>query len=156
MCYAVAVCVDISSSRWCCCLLSRNLDETTRAVYKDNMRINEALSYHMTEGDTLKKAKVRLESNNKVLNDEMEMDKMVIEKKVWQGHRQKLTIKQVDLCCIWIRLRCCAAFCIYIWMVLCTRPHLSTRQVYTIQLTASHVISQNWAMFTLTSYYIWR
>ena len=32
-----------------------NLDETTRAVYKENIRLNEALTYHLKETENLEK-----------------------------------------------------------------------------------------------------
>ena len=32
-----------------------NLDETTRSVYKENVRLNAALDFHLKEGQELKK-----------------------------------------------------------------------------------------------------
>ena len=32
-----------------------NLDETTRSVYKENVRLNAALDFHLKEGQDLKK-----------------------------------------------------------------------------------------------------
>lgn len=37
-----------------CCFTS-NLDETTRSVYKENVRLNAALDFHLKEGQELKK-----------------------------------------------------------------------------------------------------
>ena len=36
------------------CFIS-NLDETTRSVYKENVRLNAALDFHLKEGQELKK-----------------------------------------------------------------------------------------------------
>lgn len=36
-------------------IVPSNLDETTRSVYKENIRINAALEYHMTESKDLRK-----------------------------------------------------------------------------------------------------
>ena len=36
-------------------IFASNLDETTRSVYKENVRVNVALEYHMTESKDLKK-----------------------------------------------------------------------------------------------------
>ena len=36
-------------------LFCSNLDETTRAIYKENIRLNEALTYHLKEADKLAK-----------------------------------------------------------------------------------------------------
>lgn len=35
--------------------LRSNLDETTRSVYKENVRLNAALDFHLKEGQELKK-----------------------------------------------------------------------------------------------------
>ncbi|XP_033097175.1 basal body-orientation factor 1-like [Anneissia japonica] len=45
------------------------LDETTRSVYKENVRVNEALCYHMKETSELEKAKGELVTKNKQLED---------------------------------------------------------------------------------------
>ena len=37
----------------------RNLDETTKSVYKDNVRLSEFLNYHMKESEMWKKLKLR-------------------------------------------------------------------------------------------------
>lgn len=36
-----------------CIFYFSNLDETTRSIYKENVRLNEALSYHVKAGDEL-------------------------------------------------------------------------------------------------------
>ena len=83
-----------------CFLLSvsssnRNLDETTKSVYKENVRLNEALSYHMAEGDKLKVVRQKLEEQNEHLISEKEMNEMVIKEKVAQAKSQKQQIKEV-------------------------------------------------------------
>jgi len=38
-----------------CFFFVSNLDETTRSVYKENVRLNAALDFHLKEGQELKK-----------------------------------------------------------------------------------------------------
>lgn len=73
-----------------------NLDETTRSVYKENVRVNEALSYHMAEGDKLKQITEKLEHENGDLQSEQELNQLVIKDKVAQAKQQKNLIKQVS------------------------------------------------------------
>ncbi len=77
-----------------CC--NRNLDDTTRSVYKENVRVNEALSYHIAEGTKLKKNKAKLESDNDTLQGEKEMNEMMIHEKVSQSKHHKQHIKEVS------------------------------------------------------------
>lgn len=77
-----------------------NLDETTRSVYKENVRINEALQYHMEEGDKLKTIKERLQTQNEELEGEKELNTMVIKEKVSQSKQQKSKIKEVSSCIV--------------------------------------------------------
>lgn len=64
-------------------------------MYKENVRVNEALSYHMLEGDKLKSAKERLEKENAELQGELEMNEMLIQDKVSQSKQQKSLLKEV-------------------------------------------------------------
>lgn len=74
----------------------RNLDETTKSVYKENVRVNEALSYHMQEGDKLKAIKDDLHCENEELKGEKEMNEMIIKEKVAQARNQKQHLKDVS------------------------------------------------------------
>lgn len=85
-------------------LIYRNLDETTRSVYKENVRINEALQFHMQEGEKLKKIKTRLDAENEELLGEKELNSMVIKEKVSQSKQQKLKIKEVNGIYITVKL----------------------------------------------------
>ena len=40
---------------FCSLIFGSNLDETTRSVYKENVRLNAALDFHLREGQELKK-----------------------------------------------------------------------------------------------------
>jgi len=71
----------------------KNLDETTRDVYKENVRANEALSYHMTKGDDLAKLKSVLMEENQNLKEEKEIHSKLIEERVKQAKDDRETIK---------------------------------------------------------------
>jgi hypothetical protein len=64
-------------------------------VYKENVRVNEALSYHVAEGDKLKNLTSNLEKDNQELISEKELNELVIKEKVSQAKHQKATIKEV-------------------------------------------------------------
>ena len=44
-------------------IFGSNLDETTRSVYKENVRLNAALDFHLREGQELKKVCLLLHCN---------------------------------------------------------------------------------------------
>lgn len=73
----------------------RNLDETTKSVYKENVRLTEALNYHMKEGDFLKKERERLTKETEKLKDEKEIKDLVVQEKIVQNKQQKELIKEV-------------------------------------------------------------
>ncbi|XP_005096741.1 basal body-orientation factor 1 isoform X2 [Aplysia californica] len=73
-----------------------NLDETTKSVYKENVRLTEALNYHMKEGDLLKKERDRLQEENDNLKQEKEVTDMMVQDKVVQVKQQKETIKELS------------------------------------------------------------
>ena len=77
------------------CDFFSNLDETTRSVYKENVRVSEALSYHMDEGEKLKRLRAKLEAENERLLNEKELNDMMIQEKVQQVQQQKSAIKEV-------------------------------------------------------------
>lgn len=72
-----------------------NLDETTKSVYKENVRLSEALNYHMKEGDILKKLKSKLEEVNEGLLGDKELNEMMVQDKVVQSKQQKEQIRQL-------------------------------------------------------------
>ena len=71
-----------------------NLDETTRSIYKENVRLTEALNYHVKYGEDLGIAKKNLSTENKKLRSEKEMNSLIVEEKVIQGKKLQ---KQVEL-----------------------------------------------------------
>ena len=72
-----------------------NLDETTKSVYKENVRLSEALNYHMKEGELLTKERDRLLEENNNFREEKEVTDLMVQEKVVQVKQQKETIKEV-------------------------------------------------------------
>ncbi|CAC5418876.1 Basal body-orientation factor 1 [Mytilus coruscus] len=72
-----------------------NLDETTKSVYKENVRLSEALNYHMKEGEVLKKKVARLDEENESLKGDKELNDMMIQEKVTQVKQQKEQIREL-------------------------------------------------------------
>ncbi|KAJ8045051.1 Basal body-orientation factor 1 [Holothuria leucospilota] len=72
------------------------LDETTRSVYKENVRVNEALGYHIKESEELKAAEERLAKENKELKEGKELNELLVQEKVVENKRQKTQIKELQ------------------------------------------------------------
>ncbi|PAA86633.1 hypothetical protein BOX15_Mlig008616g2 [Macrostomum lignano] len=73
-----------------------NLDETTRSVYKENVRLTEALNYHMREGDILKKKNTRLKEAKATLADELETAKRLSEEKIVEAQRLRRQQREAE------------------------------------------------------------
>ena len=61
------------------------------------MRVNEALAYHIEEGDKLKRVKERLEKENSDLRGDKELNEMMIQEKVQQNKHNKQLMKDVGI-----------------------------------------------------------
>lgn len=64
-------------------------------MYKENVRLSEALSYHMKEGEVLKKLRDRLQEENEQLQGDKELNDMMVQEKIVQVKNQKEQIRQV-------------------------------------------------------------
>ena len=65
------------------------LDETTKDVYKENMRMSEALEYHVEEGVELKRLNEELHRRNRELVEENELHAVIVKEKVRQAKAQE-------------------------------------------------------------------
>lgn len=72
-----------------------NLDETTKNIFKENVRVTQALSYHVEEADELRKRVTKLERENEQLRGNQELNEMLVQQKVSQSQKNKQTIKEV-------------------------------------------------------------
>ncbi|MBN3298777.1 BBOF1 factor, partial [Amia calva] len=72
------------------------LDDAARSVFKENVRLNEALSYHMKEAEELKKMTVALAEENDTLAQHKETSELLVQEKVSQQKQQKEEIKELQ------------------------------------------------------------
>uniref|UniRef100_A0A0B7AKK6 Basal body-orientation factor 1 n=1 Tax=Arion vulgaris TaxID=1028688 RepID=A0A0B7AKK6_9EUPU len=72
------------------------LDETTKSVYKENVRLTESLSYHIKDGESLKKERDRLLEEATILRQEKEVTDVMVHNKVAQDKQQRETIKEMS------------------------------------------------------------
>lgn len=64
----------VNRSSHSCSILHSQLDDAARSVFKENVRLNEALSYHMKEAEELKKMTVKLaEENNDLIQKQVHL-----------------------------------------------------------------------------------
>ncbi|XP_066480054.1 basal body-orientation factor 1 [Tiliqua scincoides] len=71
------------------------LDNSGRAVFTENVRLHEALGYHMKEAEELQKSKQKLEEDNAFLLQEKEVSGMLVQEKIKQITKQKATIQEL-------------------------------------------------------------
>lgn len=72
-----------------------NLDETAKSVFRENVRVTEALASHIDEADELRDQVRRFEDENRKLRSNQELSEMLVQQKVEQSRRNKRTIKEV-------------------------------------------------------------
>eukprot|EP01137_Pigoraptor_chileana_P017606 Opistho-2@75922 len=72
-----------------------NLDETTKAVFKENVRLAEALRFHHQEGEELKKAKLLLMEQIRSLSEDRELNRGVVQEKIGQSQKQAQLIREL-------------------------------------------------------------
>uniref|UniRef100_A0A8C4VP18 Basal body-orientation factor 1 n=1 Tax=Gopherus evgoodei TaxID=1825980 RepID=A0A8C4VP18_9SAUR len=72
------------------------LDSTGRAVFKENVRLQEALAYHLKETEELKKIKQQLEEDKAFLLQEKETNASLVQEKVRQVTLQKAQIQALQ------------------------------------------------------------
>lgn len=74
-----------------------NLDETAKSVFKQNVRVTEALASHIDEAEQLRDQVRRLEYENRQLRNDQELSEMLVQQKVAHSRRNKQTIKEVHI-----------------------------------------------------------
>ena len=65
-----------------------NLKETTKEVFKENIRMAEALRYHVEQGDELTKANTKLSVTNRQLEEEQDLHNVIVKEKIHQTKEQ--------------------------------------------------------------------
>ena len=78
-------------------------------MYKENVRISEALVIHMQEADKLRVMKDRLEKDLEEMSGEKDLNEMLVKEKVQESKHQKRMIKEVKerSRSLFISLTCC-------------------------------------------------
>jgi myosin heavy subunit len=71
------------------------LDDSTKSVFKENVRLTQALSSHIEEAEQLRKQVTRLEQENEQLRSDRELGELLVQRKVAQSKRNKQTIKEL-------------------------------------------------------------
>jgi hypothetical protein len=74
-----------------------NLKETTKEVYKENIRMTEALRYHVQDGEELKKLNEKLTTENKKLNESQELHNLIVKEKIEQSKLQADEVPEHNL-----------------------------------------------------------
>ncbi|KAM4690626.1 basal body-orientation factor 1 [Rhinophrynus dorsalis] len=72
------------------------LDEAGRSVFKENVRLKEAFSYHMNEVNNLKKAKEELENGKELLLQQKEINDLLVQEKVLQASQKKAQVQELQ------------------------------------------------------------
>lgn len=73
-----------------------NLDARTREIYRENLKMAEALEIYKREADTLKKEKERLEVVYRQLVAEKEVSQQLVEQKVCEGKLQRRSVQDLQ------------------------------------------------------------
>ncbi|XP_025057014.1 basal body-orientation factor 1 isoform X2 [Alligator sinensis] len=72
------------------------LNSTGRAVFKENVRLHEALAYHLKESEELQKIKEQLEKDKALLLQEKETNDSLVQEKILQITQQKAQIQDLQ------------------------------------------------------------
>lgn len=75
---------------------TRNLDDTTKSVYKENILLTKSLAYHKDEAEQLKRLKEKLERENLDFKAEKEVNETLVHRKVAEAKQHKQLIKEVQ------------------------------------------------------------
>jgi len=73
-----------------------NLKQTTKEVYKENLRMADALRYHVMEGEDLHKMNTQLSITNKQLLEEKDLNSIIVKEKIMQSKKQNDQIKSLQ------------------------------------------------------------
>ena len=100
-------------------VVSRNLDENTRSVYKENVRLSEALHLHVTSEEKLKKTVNHLQTVTSDFQSEKDLHDVLVQEKIVEAKRQKNHIKKVEIGKIQLHI---SNIKIHIWLTKITMP----------------------------------
>ncbi|KAJ3400609.1 hypothetical protein HDV05_001009, partial [Chytridiales sp. JEL 0842] len=73
-----------------------NLKDTTKEIYKENLRMAEALRHHVQEGEELQKQNALLMAANRQLMEEKDLHNVIVKEKILQAKQQAQEIKELQ------------------------------------------------------------
>ncbi|KAI8808503.1 hypothetical protein BJ742DRAFT_772166 [Cladochytrium replicatum] len=73
-----------------------NLSETTKEVYKENLRMAEALRHHVQEGEDLSRRNSELVGTNRHLAEENDLHNVIVKQKIVHSQQQSAEIKDLQ------------------------------------------------------------
>lgn len=71
----------------------KNIKEATKDVYKENVKMVEALRYHIEESEMLSRHNVELLEHNQRLRDEKEVSDLLVREKVMSSKRYQQHVR---------------------------------------------------------------
>jgi guanylate kinase len=74
-----------------------NLKDTTKEVFKENIRMAEALRHHVEQGEELSKVNTRLQSDNRKLEEDHDLHNVIVKEKIHQTKSQTVEVFTTDL-----------------------------------------------------------
>ncbi|KAJ3392087.1 hypothetical protein HDU84_004796 [Entophlyctis sp. JEL0112] len=74
-----------------------NLNETTKEIYKENLRMADSLKHHVQESEELTKQNKALLEANRQLMEEKDLHNVIVKEKVLQVKQQAQEIKELNL-----------------------------------------------------------
>lgn len=72
------------------------LNETTKEIYRENLRLTEALKAHLAASETLENANAKLGSENKDLKSERETSRILVRDKIMMTREQGKKIQEMQ------------------------------------------------------------
>lgn len=79
--------------------MARNLDEVTRNVYKENLKLAESFKVNSRELETLRKVNRQLEEQNEYLKGQLEDNGSLVKDRVEQANKQAKQIRELTSKC---------------------------------------------------------
>ncbi|KAJ3268505.1 hypothetical protein HDU76_011413, partial [Blyttiomyces sp. JEL0837] len=73
-----------------------NLKDTTKEVYKENLRMAESLRHHVQEGEELSRQNQTLVQSNRQLLEEKDLHNVIVKEKILQAKQQAQEIKDLQ------------------------------------------------------------
>jgi hypothetical protein len=74
----------------------RNLDEATRNIYKENIKLTDSLKLNISENENFKNLNQMMYEDNQILKSDLVLHKQLVQDKVEMTQKQTKQIKEVN------------------------------------------------------------